>query len=123
MGEITFLSDEIVDLFDDQKLALIDDKLLKVEFHIFAETDDSEYRSREIDSYDLSITTDLTRIDDSSKSKLEEYINSNFRVYCSSGKYPDIELSGMLEELETHRDNDERTEWATFHGYVWIYIS
>ena len=122
---VFFLPSEIVGLLDADKIEELQDsnKLIQVEFHIYAETDEEEYRCRSLDSQEMNISTDLSKLDYSLKGKITDYIECNFSASCLTGKYPDIELRGALVETNSDYDSDRNMGSASVDGYVWVFMS
>lgn len=123
-NNLFFLPLEIVNLFDFEKSEDSQNacKLIKVKFHIYAWTDEDDYRCRSLDDYEMSIETDLSKLDYSVKSEIESYINCNFTADCPSGKHPEFNLTGALVESYTDYDTDRGKGTTSLDGYVWVYI-
>jgi hypothetical protein len=122
---VFFLPSEIIRLLDGDKIEELQNtnKLIQVKFHIYAETDEEEYRCRSIDSQEMTISIDLSELGYSLKEKIRDYIECNFSTSCSTGKYPDIELYGALVETNTDYDSDRGRGYASLDGYVWVFMS
>jgi len=123
---ISFLPSDLVKVFETcDKLQHLQDenRLIKVEFRISARTNDKDYRCRKLDDYDIHILTTHSTIDGSVKSKIEDYLLFNSNITCTNGKYPDISISGVLQEYYTDTTDDRNRELATLDGYVWIWNS
>lgn len=97
--------------------------LILVEFTISARTTNDEYRCRELRYDDDDILTFDSDLPDNHIDAIRSYINSNFSLSCPYGKYPEVQITGNLNEVSVEYEDGYSYGAIEYEGSVWIYIS
>lgn len=120
--KISFVPEELLNLLvtDEWDKFILNKMLVRIDFKVFASTTSDEYRCRELDDYDMTIQTELPY---TYQSKTQSYIYENMNVSCPNGKYPEINLGGVLcEDDKEYIDGDRNDAFLDFYGHVWIFL-
>lgn len=124
--KVSFLPEEIINEINDDRIQELvnENKLIQIEFNASANTKSREYRCRKLDynSINMMITSNIDEVSDDVEEAIKNYINVNLHFGCSDGKYPDIELSGLLKQNGITYDSEYNMGYVSLSGHVWAYI-